>query len=261
MGNDDLRSEVSRLRSLVTKKISRVKRNSGALVSGSRFDPRPHVSVKKLTDKQLNAYKSKFTDFLKRDENHQFVPGYSGSVMTRSTFKEYKAAEQSANETKRGLLQRYDNIVMPGQYSETTIAQFAAQRRASFPHMSDDATYRPSEVHRDSRKIDGEAAARKLTEQQKAQASAAWFEQKIQQGRENYAQMVEMMGRPDLRDDVMNLSDAQFGLLLFGTPFMEQTSLKYLASQKAYRRSIDDAIDEAFTEHDMWIEWASKQTF
>lgn len=127
--------------------------------------------------------------------------------------------------------------------------------------MTDDATYRPSEVNRESRKIDGEAAARKLTEQQKAQSNTDWFAKKIEQGRENYATMVDMMGRPDLRDDVMNLSDAQFGLLLFGTPFMEQTSLKYLASQKAYRRSVDDAIDEAFTEHDMWIEWAAEQKF
>ena len=260
--SDALRREVSRLRSLVTKKVYRVKKTSGAHVGGTHFDPRPRIPVTRMTDKQLSAYQSKFSDFLKRDAAHQFVPGYSGSVLTRATFHAYKAAEQKANATKGGILRQYDNIVMPGQYNQTTVANFTAQRRASFPHMTDDATYRPSEMHRDSKKIDGESAARKLTEQQNAQATQEWYTKKIAQGRENYATMVDMMGRPDLKDKVNELSDEQFGLLLFGSPFMEQTSLKYLASQKEFRRKgVDDAIDQAFTEHDMWIEWAGSQQF
>ena len=259
--NSELRAEVSRLRSLVTKKISRVKKNSGAKVTGTHFDPRPKATVRNMTEKQLKAYKAKFTDFLKRDAEHQFVPGYSGSVLTRATFQKYKAAETLANEKKKNLLTRYDNIVMPGQYNETTVAQFAAQRRASFPHMTDDATYRPSEVHRGSHKIDGEAAARKLTEQQQAQAKAEWFDKKIAQGRDSYSKMMDMSGRHDLALAVDQLTDAQMGLLLFGTPFMEQASLKYLSAQKAFRTSVDDTIDEAFSEHDMWIQWARSHDF
>lgn len=266
-GSDALRKNVSRLRSLVTKKVYRVKKVSGAHVAHTKFDPRPAgIPVSRMSDSQLTAYQAKFQDFLKRDASHQFVPGYSRSVITRATFQEYKAAEAKANTTKAGILGKYDGIYMPGVGSETTVAEHRAKLGGGFRHMTDDATYRPSELHRQSTKIDGESAARKLTEQQKAQATQEWFDKKIEQGRENYATMMSMMGKEDLAEKALGLTDEQFGLLLFGSRFMESTSLKYLASQKeletgSRRKGIDDAIDEAFGEHDMWIEWAAAQKF
>jgi len=263
-GDDALRKNVSRLRSLVTKKVYRVKKNAGAHVSGTRFDPRPKMPVTKMSDSQLATYQAKFQDFLKRDDAHQFKPGYSRSVMTRATFNEYKAAEAKANTVKGGIFHKHDNIEMPGQFKGTTVAEFAAQRAKTFKHMTDDATYRPSLLHRDSTKIDGESAAKKLTEQQNNQTDQEWYRIKIEQGRESYAKMMEMMGKSDLADKTNELTDEQFGLLLFSTPFMEGTSMKYLASQKEFetgsrRPGVDDAIDEAFNDHEMWIDWASEQ--
>jgi len=266
-GNDALRREVSRLRSLVTKKVYRVKKNSGAHVSGTKYDPRPAVNVKQMTDTQLTSYASKFKDFLKRDAAHQFVPAYSRSVMPRSVFLEYKAAEKLANTKKESILSRYDTILMPGVMSETTVAEHRAKTRTEgLRRMMDDATYRPSEAHRQSTQIDGEAAARRLTERQIQQSDQAWFDKKIQDGRESYAKMMEMSGRPDLAHDVDILTDDQMGLLLFSTNFMETTSLKYkqikdFMETNSRRKGVDDAIDEAFSEHDMWIEWAAAQRF
>src|SRR6185369_9250913 len=138
--DDALRKEVSRLRSLVTKKVYRVKKNSGAHVGGTRFDPRPKIPVTRMNETQLTAYASKFKEFLQRDAHHQFVPGYSRSVITRATFQEYKAAEARANQTKDSLLRRYDNIELPGASAGTTVAEHKAKLSAGFRRMTDDAT-------------------------------------------------------------------------------------------------------------------------
>lgn len=261
--NDALRAEVARLRSLVTKKIYRVKRNTGAHVSGTVYDPRPAASVKNMSAKQLRTAQRKFQSFLSRE--NQYVAAYQSQPIPRKTWERYKSEEQKSNQRIGSFYDRVKGIQLPGQYSSFNIENYKEMRTPKHPHMLNPASNTPNEMVRSPRNMVNERKVRELTEDMHARGTGKWFQQKINEGREQYGAMAEIMGRGDLFEGMNSLTDEQFALLIMYTPFMENASLMYEDAKKAYdhteRSAIRQAAREKATENDMWVQWAAEQSF
>lgn len=261
--NDALRKEVSRLRSLVSKKIYRVKHNTGAHVSHSAYDPRPAVTVTHMTATQLRTAQRKFKTFLSRDT--QFVAVAYSKPVPRKVYQQYKATEAEANKRVSTFYDRVKNIQLPGQYKSFTVDNLREQGTPKHPHILNPAANTPGELNRIARKMTSEASVRELTENAKAKGTEKWFKDTVDKYRETYGQMAEYMGRGDLFEGMNKLDDDQFALMVLYTPFMTNISLVYEDAKKAYdhteRSAARQMAKEGLGENEMWIDWASKQRF
>lgn len=262
--NKALKADVKRLRTLVTKKISRIKANTGALVSGTQHDPRQATSKpESMNARELRAYQKSLASFLSRE--NQFVSGYQHKPIHRTAWAEYKAAEAKANANKLGFYDRVKGIKLPGMMSDMDVEMRTMMLTPIRSGAQQFAPHTPREVDRSVRGVEYESKLRKLQEQQERQADPKYMKEQANAGREQFGAMLEAMGDTEALEKVFALTDEQFLLLYWYSPLIENASLKYEYVMKLYSREdrsfIRDAAEQKWAENAMWIEWAGQQTF
>jgi len=268
-GNDELKAEIKRLRTLVTKKISRVKRNTGALVTGTSFDPRRSTkALGRLSADELSTYHEQLQGFLSRQQ--QFVAGSRGAPIDRSRWQEYKKLEQSANSRNQRMFEELKDVRLP---NGMTVEAWQAMKAASHPQMVNPAVNTPKPVNREAKQFDREASLEKMIEKMKERDNDDYFHQQVAAGKQQWNQMVDLIDTvrqepeqpPTQRDRVNALSDDQFAALLFYTEFMNDASLNYEYMMKMFGRAerahIKTAADRAMEDYDRLIEWAEGLKF
>lgn len=252
------------MRTLVTKKISRVKSNTGAVVSGTQYDPRQTTrNTDKMSTRELRTYQKQLQSFLSR--SNQFVAGYQHKPIHRSAWNAYKAAEQAANENKGSFYDRVKDIKLPGPMDQMDVKMRVQMRTPVHPHMLNPAQNTPTGLDRKPTGVEYEKQLQRLTDEQKKQASPKYREQQANAGREQFGMMLEAMGDVSALEKVNELSDEQFLLLYWYSPLIENASLKYEYVMKLYTREdrsyIRQAAEQKWAENAMWIEWAGSQSF
>lgn len=264
--NDELRANVRRIRTLVTKKISRIKSNTGALVSGTSVDPRRSAkAISTMTASELSSYQENLQGFLSRKV--QFVAGSRGAPIDRNRWQEYKRLEESANNRNQKLFNELKGTKLP---NGMTIEAWQAMKAATHPQMTNPSVNTPKPLDRKPTQIERESSLDKMIENMRKRDNDAYFKEQVAAGRQQWNQMVDLIDTvrqeaeqpPTQRDRVNALSDEQFAALLFYTEFMNDASLNYEYMMKMFGKSerahIKTAADRAMEDYDRLIAWAEK---
>ena len=261
----DLRRDIARLRTLSTKKISRVKTHNGARLSGSGFDPRRDKGIEqKYTRSQLNAYRAELKGFLSR--SNQFEGGSRGFPMTRDAWNEYKSREQEFNSRMRGAFDKYKGIKLP---SGMTIEARMAMRTPTHPEMSREPLslyYNP--VDRKPAAVHSEKRLRELVAMMDKRNDKNWDANRLASARETMDKMAERIGDEAMRDAIANLSDEQFFVLWNYSDMPDDASMWYVyatnqadPSSKAKAYIPEGAMASVKAEYRDLLKWAQKLKF
>jgi hypothetical protein len=226
---DDLRIEVARLRRAATRKISRIKTIHGARVSGTEFDPRRSAgSHSQYTSKQLSAYRERLQEYLSRQ--NQFVPDALRRPVPRAEFMEYKRAEQQYRESAGQVFDRIKDVELP---SGETIVQRLAKMDVLHKQMHNPSVNMIFDPHtREAMDITSRDAMRKLTKSMKRDSSPASIRRKINQARQQFAQMMDTINMPELYAATKSLNNNQFVALWNYRGFASVVSFAYEMAKK-----------------------------
>lgn len=258
---DQLRALARARHRAVTGKISRLNRQAGVVVSGTKADPRRNLSkIKRYTASQLRTYINQLDSFNARST--QFVPSANRKPIQVDLWKKYKNLERRYNQRVNEQFEQVKDVFLPavGQTLGERMAMITpAHRQLTNPAVN--APYRPAEVQ--SRNVSSEKALRRLIAQKQNQLKVSYRKKLIDDARSQFSKMADIINRRDLADDVANLSDAQFEVLWNYTPFASAIGINYEVIQamlsnkeKPYH---SDSLRNAVASQKSLIEWA-KQT-
>ena len=264
MGDDlnSIRADIARLRTLVTKKVSRLKTRRGAAVSGTEFDPRRAPKVeKKYTRRQAEAYRAELQGFLSRGT--QFVGGARGFVMKQEKWNAYKKLEQQYNDRVNQHFDSISGVKLP--FGGETIGSRMARRKPPHPQMAYEAFHAPYDPPvRTPQSVDSAKALKKLMDSMKKKANPNFDKQFIEKNRNQFTGMADRLGDDALAEAVKNLTDAQFDILWNYSEMPYDMSLWY-ETQKLIEDGntkhplvTSGAAESAKREYAKLVEWASK---
>lgn len=226
-------SEVNRLRDLArkrhraaTQKISRAKKQTGAELSGSKFDPRKELgSLKRMNSIQLKAHIARLETFVSRET--QFVAGKNNIPLPASKFQKVKELEKQYNETGKKNLSQIENVFLDS--AGMTVGERVAATLPKHPTMAPPASHAPHlPYNRSSKGIPNEKALDKLIKDMKAKTKPGYVRKKLNQQWDAAEKMVEGIRNSKLADEFATLTDKEFNMLWNYTNFAEVSSLDYL---------------------------------
>ena len=249
---DDLRARVAKRRRDVTNKVGRIRRSTGADVSGLSDDPRRDVSVvKKYNSKQLKSYLAKLDAFQSRSVG--FVAGAGGVPIPKVKWQQYKNLEKQYNKIGENHEAKIADIFLP------TAGMTLRQRNAMIhPTAAGEVVNRPySLVERDATQVPGRDQLEKLIIDLRRKTSKKFLPAAIKDARGQLNKMISMSGM-DLK---VNLSDSQFDTLWNYTNFATLVSLSYemqkLRAAGAKERWHDSVVEDASDDIGELLNWAS----
>lgn len=258
MSLDSLRADIERLRKASTRKVSRIKSNYGALVSGTQFDPRrsPHIE-NRYNKRQLESYKSQLESFLSRKT--QFVGGSGGTPITRQQWERYKDAENQYNARVQSNFAKVADIRFPG--GGETVDSYMERRTPRHREMTNPAVNSPYQpVVRRPAGFESGTALGDMIDEMEARLSGEYDRKQLERGRDQFGKMADRLGDDSLRAAVNELSDEQWELLWYYTPFANDVSMHY-EFQKVIFSGKDQAVhhkvvEDAKQEYQELIDWA-----
>lgn len=257
-----LRKEVERKRKAASNKIARTRRQNGAELAGSQFDPRRNPGVEQRYNRaQLNSYLSQLNDFMRR--TNQFVGAKSGIPMRKGRFDAYKKLETQQDQLRRAHDAAMGDIPTPTGMSIAGNKQMLHQGAGN-------AVYGPyREFDRMPSDITGPAALEKLIKDMRTRVSSEFLPNRIQQGKENLKKALTVIGRTEFIEDIDKLNDYQFDAFWYGTNVAEAVFMQYgietdrVASEvegeepTRKERAQDKVIQGAVDELGSVLQWAS----
>jgi len=260
--DDSLSAEINRLRKAVTRKVSRIKTNTGIYMSGTRQDPRRSThAVNTMSEPELRNYRSNLSAFL--DRGNQFVPDSQMRPMPRAQWKAYKALEAKWNERVGKHMEGLKGIRLP---SGMTIAERDAMMQPNHPQMANPSVNGPRPIERESTNVAGTAKLMSLMDQMANRLETDYFSNLNETGKETFGKMIDRIGDDSLSDKVAGLTPQQFEVLWNWTPFATAISFQYeLAMKELSPRDKEtwagtiqhDAVREA----KRYVEWAQTLEF
>jgi hypothetical protein len=250
-----LRDEARKRRAAVTNKISRTRRQAGAEISGTQFDPRRNAGVeKRYTKAQLQRYLSDLNSFMSR--GNQYVAGTGGAPLPRGQFNRYKRLEAEVNAAGA----RHEASIGSVQ---TPIGLTVRQSKAMIPTSQGSAVYGPyRKFDRDSTDIPSAEALESLARDMLRKVSSGFLGRKISEGRENLKKALTVLGETQYVRQVDELSDYQFDVMWYGTTIAESIFMQYgiekeRAAGTKKERWQDKVVESAANELGSVLEWAS----
>lgn len=241
-----------------TRKISRIKADTGLTVSGSKNDPRRELSrVKRYTKSQLRTYIAQLNDFSSRSV--QFVPSANRTPIQTDLWKTYKSLEDRYNRRINAQFSKVQDVFLPavGQTIGERMAMITpAHRQLTNPAVN--SPYRPAEMQ--PRNVASERALKRLIAQKENQLKPSYRKKQVNDARDQFGKMADVINRRDLAHAVSKLSDAQFEVLWNYTPFASAIGINYEVIQamlsnkeKPYH---SDSLRNAVATQKGLIEWA-----
>jgi ribosome-binding protein aMBF1 (putative translation factor) len=253
------RSQALHLTRRATHKISRLKNSADVIIAGSQFDYRkPPKLIKRYTEKQLDAYIARQTQFV--DRSTQFVPDAQHRPIPAAEFKPLHLAQQKRYELAQAKLNTVGDTLLPGgtETIEERRAKMRADRKlAGNPSVTD--PYEP--VVNKSTDIANREAIKTLTKEARQKSSKGWDNKELKRQIGEFSQMVNRIGDADLAAAVKKLSKAQFRTLWNDTAFATAVSTQYeivrtdLISEEDKPWHIQ-VIHDAFTDARRLVDWA-----
>lgn len=253
-----LRAEAKRVRSRVTAKAARIRRNTGAKIAGSEFDPRPELkSINTMNSRQLRASIKRMSGFLDRDV--QFVGLHNGVPAPREVWQAYDARQHARRD--RAEAHERDIGRYPAMGSDETVGQARARLHGSTTGKTRgpyaDVINRPQD-------ITSLSALNKLDKNLKKVLGKNYTRKMLKQGRINAMEALKQMGELELMEMLASLSDYQFDVLWHGTRFAEVTFARYSSEKERLQgnqkeRAQERAANEQFEIARDWLDWAATE--
>lgn len=253
-----LRNEVAKRRQAATNKINRTRRQSGANIAGSQFDPRRNAGVEsRYNRQQLRNYLVQLNDFMRR--GNQFVSGSGGAPLPRGKFNAYKKLEAEQNAIRIEHDKRMGSIQTPTGMSIAGNKEMLHQGQGQ-------AVYGPyRKFDRASTDIPSVTALEKLRRDMVSRVSSNFLPNRIQQGKENLKKALLVIGETQYMEQIDALNDFQFDAFWYGTNVAEAVFMQYgmqternaeeTATQK--ERWQDKVIESAVAELGSVLQWAT----
>lgn len=256
---DRLRAEVKKRRAQVTKKIGRIRREYGANVGGTNFDPRRDPkTVAKYNRNQLNAYLNKLNEFQARGT--AFVAGSGGIPIQKSKWLNYKRLENQYNQLGDIHQNKVADIFIP------TAGMTIKQRQAMIhPTAVGEVVNAPySKISRSPFNITSAESLDALTADISKKLTKEYLPSKIKEAREQLSEMLDVIGAPDLEEKANSLTDEQFDMLWNYTNFATAISMRYsiekMRATNGKERWHDSVIEDTTDELGELFEWAGQIT-
>lgn len=255
---NELRAMARARHRATTRKISRIKNDTGLTISGSQNDPRRELArIKRYTKSQLRAYIAQLNDFSSRSV--QFVPSANRTPIQADLWKTYKSLEGRYNQRVNEQFERVQDVFLPavGQTIGERMAMITpAHRQLTNPAVN--SPYRPAEMQ--PRNVRDERALKRLIAQKQKQLQPRYRKKLVDDARDQFGKMADIINRRDLAKAVSTLSDAQFEVLWNYTPFASAIGINYEVIQamlsnkeKPYH---SDSLRNAVATQKSLIEWA-----
>ena len=254
-----LRQEARARRRAVTDKIGRQRRNNGANVAGSEFDPRrdPNV-IKSYNGPQLRRYIAQMNAFMSR--SNQFVGGDNGAPLPRSAVREYqRRVSQFQSQGEARMAGMADIEIGP---LGKTVSEFRQGRAMRVRNAVVNSPY--GSTIKDVGGIPSAKALDMLNKSMKDKLDSGFVPSKVKEGRSQLISALSIMGENEFIDKVNELSDYQFEVLWFGTSFADTAFLKYDIEQERAAGTRKERWQDRVIENDYkliseFLEWAGNE--
>lgn len=253
-----------RLQKNANNKASRLRRELGVEVAGTKYDPRrPAAEIEAMSPAERSRYRNDLASFL--DRAVQYVPNSQGRPIEAREWKAYKTAEERRNEVVRNKRESIEDLVTPGGMTVKQQQEILVPRNVA---MANPASNTPAEIHRSSSDIRDLSRLRMLTEDAQKWATGEKDVERREGRNSSIQKMLDQLGHNDFEKALKGLSDEQIEILWDHTTFAANVSLAYelnqtefenedTANAKAYRKMEADSMREALE----YVEWAKSIRF
>jgi hypothetical protein len=258
---NELRSLARRREIAAQRKVARIKRNTGAIVAGTEFDPRrAKGSIDRYNSQQLKAYVAKLDSFVSRKT--QFEGGYRGAPISRTQWREYKRYERDYAQQVDNFYAKYADRVLP---NNQTVASYMKQThipQAMF--KTDPAVNSLYKAHtREASAMTGNDMVAKFAQQMKKKAQSG-IECARKSSKRAATKMVREVDK-QLYSKIKKMSNEQFDLLWNYSPFGAELALSYHSQQKDLVDEdsklgwLESVMRDTLTTANVYADWALKQ--
>lgn len=216
------RARAADLERRVSRKISRIKSKTGAIVANTEFDPRKGAGkVQTMRTRDVESHIRKLEKTLSRAT--QFVAGVRGAPLPRKAFNAYKTGEQALTGKAEADIARFANERLPGPGTET-IGQRQAKIRTKHPTAMNKGYIPPERQPFNIKDIE---SLKKLTKSNAKRMTKKFAKAEHERAKVEFGKMVEVFKNEKLTKDVTSLSSGQFDMLWNLTRFADAMSLSY----------------------------------
>jgi hypothetical protein len=238
---ENLRAEYNKVRRNVGSKISRVKKSTGAEISGTEYDPRkPPGAEKRMNRVQLQSAINKMREF-NRPLN-KFVSLQGGTPVPARMVAPFVRKVNELNSRRQKFAEKLDEKPFPGaaKTPKEFQAQYAKGKGADggFSGLFD-------EVSDDVSGITSLKALKRLESHVDKQLKPDQFKDNLDKGKAQMGHMLDIVGQHENADMLRELSDYQFAMLWYGTVAPERVFMYDSDSDRAVTREDVDTSGES----------------
>lgn len=265
--NERLRKEIAKLHKSVTNKIQRTKRQTGANIAGSQFDPRKAAGVENRmrSESNMREYAARLHEFM--SPANQFISGAGGAPLRKGYFNRiYKANEAAVEAIRQSRDRVMGDITTPTGLS-------IRQQKSAIPEAGGSSVYGPyKKFERSSTDIKDMASLQKLNADLVKRQRPDYIQGELGKGRVNVETVAKYIGDATIMDGyiddegvkhlgINDLLDEEFDRLWFGTNFADKLFLYYEISKERIEgthkeRKQDRIVDSQFAGIHKDINWA-----
>ena len=252
----ELRQLAARRTRAAGNKISRIKSQTGAIISGTEYDPRvSRAKLARYNSTQLRAYIERVNDF--QNSNRQFVALADSTPAPRHLFRQYQRAEREANRQRAEALGKVADVVLP---HGGTIRQQAGLFGREKWDRNMITTSKTKPINREANQITSVANLRKLTNELKSEVTIRSRDAALASKWEQARKMFNEIGDKELSAELEMLSDSQFETLWDYSNFASTLSINYSQMQakltgERYNAAILNQTNEGVAE---FLGWAAR---
>ena len=245
----NLRAQAKRAYTNVGRKLSRQSQRGITDTSSIDFRP-PRTNIDRYNAKQLRGFISRSQSFLSR--SNQYVPDSNGKPISTKDWAKYKAAEASANATRRARFNAIKDIKTPS-------GQMTVGEHVSIYHSNINKKYSLTNsvlnpIERDPSQITSKRSLERLTRSLQREGMPQQTREQSKEWRKQAKEMLSVIG-PQFDEKIDKLSERQFSALWHGTSFLNSAGLAYELT-KGYFFS-QNVYDNSRADVDALLDWAS----
>ena len=217
-----IRAEAMAAQKRATRKAARMRREYGAVVAGTKYDPRKSKdAINRMTLVQAQAHLARVEKFNSRKT--QFVGLHRGEPLPMREWRKYRKLEGKGNSARESWLDMFGSVQVD---ASNTVADMIRRRTptkmlSSAPNAT---AFKP--VDRDPENINGRKAFLKVVESAKQQADPEYIKNRLRIEDRTAQETMLKMGDVDMLDSYMSLTEQERWALL-QTDFTNDFYLRY----------------------------------
>jgi hypothetical protein len=237
---DNLRKLAQQRETAVTRKIARIKKQTGAIVSGSEYDPRVgRQALKDWSPQALRIHIYELNMFMSR--NNQFVSGRNNIPLPRSEWNEFVSNQQAVKARAQKVENAMEELLtfypIPDSKGSTSLKEFQSWFHRK-PLMNQSFT--PYSVYnRKSTDFGSVKSLRDMILNLRQKNTDEYFWEATERAREQATKSFQTLGRKDMIEMIDDLSDYQFAAMWYGDRFQGTFWIAYETQKRINEGYVD----------------------